>query len=83
VVADGVRRSALGVLVRPGDVAALARAIELTLADPTALRDAATQARSSARERFTVAGTARTVQAAWARALPDIGGARQRNLRQY
>ena len=56
---------ALGALVPPGDVAALADAIVAVLDDLPAAARRADRARRVVAERFGVAGTARVVSAAW------------------
>jgi len=68
-LADGVRESPLGLLVRPGDADALARAVAAALESPDRRREAAERARASAAQRFTSERTARAVEAAWTRAL--------------
>lgn len=59
---------ALGVLVAPGDPAALARGVLEVLDDPGAAAARAALARDDVRTRFTAAGTARVVTDAWRRA---------------
>lgn len=66
--ADGLRRTDVGVLVRPGDAAALARAITDVLDDPDGARARATTARAVARDRFGIEKTADAVASAWSRA---------------
>ena len=68
-VADGVTQTPFGLLVRPGDAAALALAMRYIADHPGEAGDTATRAQAMARERFDIAGTARTVQDAWGRAL--------------
>ena len=72
-VADGVRRSDTGLLVRPGDVGALARAIEWALDHPQECSAAAARAREDARCRFGIATTRDAVAAAWAAAARPRG----------
>ncbi|PFG44230.1 glycosyltransferase involved in cell wall biosynthesis [Isoptericola jiangsuensis] len=55
----------LGLLVPPGDVDALARALDEVLADPAAARRRARRAHTVAVERFAVARTAATTVTAW------------------
>ncbi|GAB2973924.1 glycosyltransferase family 4 protein [Actinotalea caeni] len=68
-VADGVRRSATGLLVRPGDADALARAIVWALDHPEVCRDAAARARDDARRRFGIEVTRDAVARAWTAAV--------------
>lgn len=68
-VADGVRRSATGLLVRPGDADALARAIVWALDHPEVCRDAAARARDDARRRFGIEVTREAVARAWTAAV--------------
>jgi glycosyltransferase involved in cell wall biosynthesis len=74
VLADGVRRSELGLLVRAGDDAALARAIEWMLQHPSDAAAMAAAARESARERYGIGRTWAVVATAWTAAL--TGGRR-------
>uniref|UniRef100_UPI0013E384A9 glycosyltransferase family 4 protein n=1 Tax=Microbacterium sp. CPCC 204701 TaxID=2493084 RepID=UPI0013E384A9 len=69
VVAEGVRRSDLGLLARSGDDRALARAIEWMLDRPAVAREMASSAGDSARERFGIERTWSVVADAWAAAL--------------
>lgn len=68
-IADGVHRTPYGLLVRPGDAAALARAMRWVIAHPGEMSDAAQRAATMARARFDVGTTVQSVQDAWARAL--------------
>lgn len=74
-ICDGVSRSKLGILVRPGDSPALARAILWALDHPDELPAMADRALASARERFTLDDARSTVQGAWRSALPPRHGA--------
>jgi glycosyltransferase involved in cell wall biosynthesis len=78
---DGIRgawwTTSTGVLVRPGDPAALAAAIDAVLDAPDAAASRARAARVDAERRLTVARTAVVVAEAWRRA----GGARDRGVR--
>jgi glycosyltransferase involved in cell wall biosynthesis len=58
-----------GILVAPGSVAALADAMRWMSAHPAERAAIVERARSAAAERFDIASTARTVAAAWDRAL--------------
>jgi glycosyltransferase involved in cell wall biosynthesis len=75
-VGDGVVRTPLGVLVRPGDPRALARAIEWALDHPDDLTAMTVDAAASARRRFSIAETARLVTSVWRSALPRRAAAR-------
>jgi len=68
-LAEGVIQTPFGLLVRPGDAAALARAMRHVAEHPDQAGDAAVRARAMAQERFDIAATARTVQDAWDHAL--------------
>jgi glycosyltransferase involved in cell wall biosynthesis len=68
-LAEGVIQTPFGLLVRPGDAAALARAMRHVAEHPDQAGDAAVRARAMAQERFDIAATAHTVQDAWGRAL--------------
>jgi glycosyltransferase involved in cell wall biosynthesis len=59
------RATPTGMLVRPGDSAALAEALEVVLDDPGATAARAEAARDAAERRFTIARTTETVCAAW------------------
>ncbi len=74
LLAPGVRRTPIGVLVRPGDPDALAFAIEWVLDHPAEAARAASHARRTAERRFTIAQTAAAAQAAWARAVGQRRG---------
>jgi glycosyltransferase involved in cell wall biosynthesis len=65
VVAPGVRLASNGLLVEPGDVDALARAITWALDHPQECSTAALVARSDAGERFRIEATWHVVAAAW------------------
>ncbi len=69
-VTAGWRATATGVLVRPGDPAALAQAIVSTLEEPGEAATRAIAARADARRRFTIDRTAHVVSDAWNEALP-------------
>lgn len=66
---DGVRSAPAGLLVRPGDAAALARAICIVLDDPAGAELRAARARELARERFTIDQTWSVVARAWLTAI--------------
>jgi glycosyltransferase involved in cell wall biosynthesis len=68
-ITDGVSRSALGLLVRPGDSDALAFAMGWALDHPGEVEVMAKHARESAIERFSIEQTCRVVADAWSRAL--------------
>lgn len=67
--ADGVWVTPRGLLARPGDPGALARAISLALEDRVAAARRAATAQVAAREQFTIHTTAIAVAAVWNRAL--------------
>ncbi|WP_022900946.1 glycosyltransferase family 4 protein [Humibacter albus] len=64
----GVRKTPLGLLVRPGDVDALSSAMNWMLEHPVERASMAEAARRSARERFDIRLSAHRVADAWARA---------------
>lgn len=64
-IAEGVRRTAAGLLVRPGDAQALARAMLWALDHPAESTDAARRAQADAAERFGIERTAAVVQDLW------------------
>ena len=68
-LADGVRRSDLGLLVRPGDDLALARAIGWMLRHDIEAQVMASAAREAAWERYGITRTWSVVGDAWATAL--------------
>ncbi|NTV38992.1 MAG: glycosyltransferase family 4 protein [Demequinaceae bacterium] len=76
-IGDGVRRSSLGILARPGDPLALAAAISWALDNPASTALMADAARLSALERFSVEGTARVVESVWGRASKRSSAAAQ------
>jgi glycosyltransferase involved in cell wall biosynthesis len=69
IVAPGVRRTAIGLLVSPGDVDALRRAMTWMLEHPAERAGMIENGVRSARERFDIRRSARIVEASWARAL--------------
>ncbi|GAA1919633.1 glycosyltransferase family 4 protein [Microbacterium aoyamense] len=69
--ASAVRETRLGVLVRPGDPGALARAIAMTMADDVARARRAAAAVEAARDLFTIERTAATVEATWSAAVSN------------
>jgi glycosyltransferase involved in cell wall biosynthesis len=69
VIDNGVRRTPLGLLVEPCSVAALQNAMIWMIEHSRERAEMATRARSSASERFDIRVSARTTDAAWARAL--------------
>lgn len=68
-LAPGVRRTAYGVLTRPGDTRALADALRWVAAHPKDVATMASAARTRAASRFTIEQTATTVQEAWSQAI--------------
>ncbi|WP_062133860.1 glycosyltransferase family 4 protein [Demequina aestuarii] len=64
-VADGVWTTPWGVLVRPGDAAALSAGIVTVVADVDSARERARGARARAREELSIGRTAGTVAKAW------------------
>lgn len=68
-VVEGVRRARFGLLVRPGDPGALARAIIHVQDDPDGAASRARDGRASARERFTIERTWAVVAQAWGDAI--------------
>jgi glycosyltransferase involved in cell wall biosynthesis len=64
-IGDGVRCTALGILVRPGDPQALATAMAWALDNPVKLAAMAGAAQRSARDRFSVEETAKIVESVW------------------
>lgn len=72
--APGVWVAPRGVLVEPGDPAALVRAVEIVLDDPEGSSDRVAAAERAARADFTIDTTARAVTAAWRRALGEGAG---------
>jgi glycosyltransferase involved in cell wall biosynthesis len=69
----GWRRTALGVLVEPGDPAAIASAVDALLDDPAGRARTAATARADAERRFGIERTAEIVLSAWRR-TPRLGG---------
>jgi glycosyltransferase involved in cell wall biosynthesis len=67
-VGAGVRQAPYGLLVTPGDPAALAAAVARVLDDPDAAADTARRAREHARENFTIERTWATVAEVWSAA---------------
>jgi len=76
-VADGVRRTRSGLLVRPGDPQALARAIRWTIEHPTESTDAARFAQADAAERFGIERTAAVVGDVWGEVIERAGHRRR------
>ncbi len=70
-LADGLRRSPFGLLVRPGDERALADAIRWMLDHPADAGEMADAARALARDRFAIENTWSTVARTWSRVLAD------------
>ncbi len=68
-ITDGVRRSELGILVRPGDASALARAMVWALDHPEDVTAMAGRATTSAQLRFSIDEARSIVLAAWTSAL--------------
>jgi glycosyltransferase involved in cell wall biosynthesis len=68
-IADGVWGTSRGLLVRPGDAGAMARAIAIAVDNPAITRERALAAYDAAVADFTIAATAEVVQAAWHEAL--------------
>lgn len=64
-IGEGVRRTALGILVRPGDPRALATAMAWALDNPVKLAVMADAAHLSALDRFSVEGTMKIVESVW------------------
>lgn len=64
-----VAPTAYGILIAPGDPAALAQAVESCLSDRPTAQERAASAQRMARTRFDIAVTARAVQSAWRAAL--------------
>jgi glycosyltransferase involved in cell wall biosynthesis len=70
-VADGVRRTRSGLLVRPGDPQALAHAIRWAIEHPTESTDAARFAQADAAELFGIERTAAVVGKVWDEVIED------------
>jgi glycosyltransferase involved in cell wall biosynthesis len=68
-IADGLKRTPYGLLVRPGDPSALARAMRWVIEHPAAAAEATRRASAMAQVRFGIDGTVQVVQDAWDRAL--------------
>ncbi|GAA4161136.1 glycosyltransferase family 4 protein [Gryllotalpicola daejeonensis] len=79
--AAGIRHTPYGVLVRPGDPNALARALSDVLNDPAGRQARAAAARRRARESFTIERTAAACLGAWGRALGSVRNPRPMGVR--
>ncbi|NYE18711.1 glycosyltransferase [Microbacterium immunditiarum] len=77
-IADGVRRTQSGLLVKPGDAQALARAIRWALEHRAESTDAARHAQADAADRFGIERTAAVVEGVWDEVVERARGRRRR-----